>query len=318
MAENTQLATQKDVKGWLQSGQFKEAVAQALPAHMTPERFVRVALTALMKTPALAQCSQESILKVMLDLSSLGLEPDGRRAHVIPYGKTAQLIIDYKGLIELAKRSGEVESWRAELVCENDEFSWEDGKVHHRIDWKKPRGKLFAVYSHVRNKNGIEDFEVMTIEEVEAIRGRSKAANSGPWKTDFNEMAKKTVIRRHAKRLTLSPDMIEAMDKDFDRLEEPQVEMPRRASEVAAELLAMPMNGAEKDERPITQQQVKRLMALCIESGVTEDQIKDYILREYDVEHRNEINRSDYDSICEWVQDQKPPTREPGDEEVGS
>ena len=124
---------------------FKEAVRKSLPQHMTPERFVRVALTAMLKTPKLAQCSQESVFRCMLDLSSLGLEPDGRRAHLIPYGTDCTLIIDYKGLIELAKRSGEVAMWRAELVCENDEFSWTNGIVDHKINWLAPRGKVLAV-----------------------------------------------------------------------------------------------------------------------------------------------------------------------------
>lgn len=214
----------KSIKEWISGDKFREAVASSLPSHMTPERFIRVALTAMMKTPKLAQCSQASIFKVMLDLSSIGLEPDGRRAHIIPYGNIATLIIDYKGLIELAKRSGEVVNWRAELVCENDKFSWENGVVTHKIDWRKPRGKMDAVYSYVRNKDGVEDFEVMTVDQVEAIRKRSKAGNAGPWVTDFSEMAKKTVMRRHSKRLTLSPELSDALSKDGDSFDAPMVE----------------------------------------------------------------------------------------------
>ena len=204
------------IREWLSGNKFREAVASSLPSHMTADRFVRVALTAMMKTPKLADCTQASIFKVMLDLSSIGLEPDGRRAHIIPYGNVATLIIDYKGLIELAKRSGEVVNWRAEIVCENDKFGWENGIVTHKIDWRRPRGKMEAVYSHVRNKDGIDDYEVMTIDQVEGIRKRSKAASSGPWVTDFNEMAKKTVMRRHSKRLTLSPEFVDALSKDGD------------------------------------------------------------------------------------------------------
>lgn len=103
---------QKEIKELLRSEDFKLQVAAALPKHLTPDRFIRVALTAMLKTPKIAQCSQNSLFKVLLDCSSLGLEPDGRRAHIIPYGNEATLIIDYKGLIELAKRSGEVVAWR--------------------------------------------------------------------------------------------------------------------------------------------------------------------------------------------------------------
>ena len=129
------------------------------------------------------------------------------------------LIFDYKGLIELARRSGEISIFRAELVCENDDFSYNKSEVtRHIIDFKKPRGSVYAVYSYVRFTNNTEDYEVMTKEEVKAIEGRSKAKSSGPWVTDWNEMAKKTVIRRHAKRLPLSAEFRDAEDRDGDRL----------------------------------------------------------------------------------------------------
>lgn len=158
-------------------------------------------------------------MKAMLDCSSLGLEPDGRRCHLIPYGMEVQLIVDWKGLVELAKRSGEVVSWKAETVKEQDAFSWRNGEISHEINWRGDRGKLEAVYSIVRLTSGEIDTEVMTLPEVEAIRKRSKASGSGPWVTDFEEMAKKTVIRRHSKRLTLSPEFHDALDKDADKVE---------------------------------------------------------------------------------------------------
>ena len=158
-------------------------------------------------------------MKAMLDCSSLGLEPDGRRCHLIPYGTEVQLIVDWKGLVELAKRSGEVISWKAETVKENDAFDWQNGEISHSVNWRGDRGKLQAVYSIVKLTNGEIDTEVMTLPEVEAIRKRSKASGSGPWVTDFEEMAKKTVIRRHSKRLTLSPEFHDALEKDADKLD---------------------------------------------------------------------------------------------------
>ena len=208
------------MKSLINSDAVKAQIARALPQHMTPDRFLRVATTTLLRVPKLADCDQASFMQAMLDCSSLGLEPDGRRCHLIPYGKTCQLIIDYKGLIELAKRSGEVVTWKAETVKEKDSFSWENGTVSHGIDWREDRGKLQCVYSVVKLANGELDTEVMTLAEVEAIRKRSKAGNAGPWVTDFEEMAKKTVIRRHSKRLTLSPEFHDALEKDADRLDE--------------------------------------------------------------------------------------------------
>ncbi|NIQ92422.1 MAG: hypothetical protein GWN93_26955 [Deltaproteobacteria bacterium] len=216
----------KTVKDWITTDSFKDAIKKALPSHMSTERFIRIALTAFMRTPKLADCTQQSLFQVLLDLSSLGLEPDGRRAHIVPYRNknrgitNAQLIIDYKGLIELGKRSGEVKMWSAHIVCKNDFFSWDSGEVIHKVDFFSDRGAMVGAYSHVITRDDIHDYEVMTFDEVESIRKRSKSSDDGPWKTDFLEMAKKTVIRRHSKRLTLSPEFADALEKDFDRFDD--------------------------------------------------------------------------------------------------
>lgn len=153
----------------------------------------------------------------MLTCSQLGLEPDGRRAHLIPYGKTCQLIIDYKGLVELAMRSGEVSNIHADVICENDEFLCDRGQiVKHEIDYRKERGSVFAAYAICRFKDGSEKSEVMSVMEIDAIRKRSRASGSGPWVTDYNEMAKKTVFRRLSKWLPLSSEFREALEKDAD------------------------------------------------------------------------------------------------------
>ena len=108
------------VKGWIESTAFRDQVARALPKHLTPDRFLRVALTALLKTPKLATCTPESVTQCLLSCSQMGLEPDGRRAHLIPYGNACTLIIDYKGIVELAMRSGLVANLHADTVCENE------------------------------------------------------------------------------------------------------------------------------------------------------------------------------------------------------
>lgn len=212
-----------DIRSMLAGETFKRQVALALPKHMTPDRFARVALTALTRTPKLLDCTRESLLKCLMDCSQLGLEPDGRNAHLIPYENRklgiveCQMIIDWKGLVALARRSGEVAVFRAELVKREDHFEWRNGEVTHLIDWRRDRGETECVYSYVKFKDGAEDWEVMTLAEVNAIRSRSRAANAGPWVTDFDEMAKKTAIRRHSKRLTLSPEFRDALEKDGDQ-----------------------------------------------------------------------------------------------------
>jgi|GEM_PF-983535 len=239
-------AKPKTIRDLIASDAAKKQFAQALPSFLTPERFVRVALTMINKVPKLAECTQESLVSCLLDCASLGIEPDGRRAHLIPFrdnksGTTkCTLIIDYKGYIELARRSGELALWRAELVCEHDEFEYDKGAVtKHKIDFRNARGEVYAVYSYVRFKDGCEDYEVMTRDEVEGIRKRSRAGQAGPWVTDWTEMAKKTAIRRHSKRLPLSAEFREAIEKDADTLDLERTDyVTRPAGQTATQALA--------------------------------------------------------------------------------
>jgi recombination protein RecT len=209
------------LKQTLTSEAMREQFAKALPSHLSPERFIRIALTALTRTPKLADCTQASLMRCLLDLSALGLEPDGRLAHLIPYGKDCTLIIDYKGMVDLARRSGV--TIRAEVVCEHDEFDWVNGEVTHKVNWRKPRGEVQAVYAEGKTKDGEVQTATMTREEVDAIRKRSKSGGNGPWVTDWAEMAKKTAVRRLAKMLPLSPEFRDALDKDDDKLAERDV-----------------------------------------------------------------------------------------------
>jgi recombination protein RecT len=211
------------LRSLLNSDQVKAEIGRALPEHLTADRFVRVALTALTRTPKLADCSRESFMRCMMDCSALGIEPDGRRAHLIPYGKECQLILDYKGLIELARRSGDIASIRAELVCEADEFGWRNGEITHEVNWRAARGDIQAVYAIATLRSGETQSAVLTRDEVDAIRKRSRAGSSGPWVSDYGEMAKKTAVRRLCKMLPLSVELADAMERDDDRLTERNV-----------------------------------------------------------------------------------------------
>lgn len=225
------LAKPSEIRGMLTDEKFKSAIAAALPQHLTPQRFVRIALTAITRTPKLLECDKESVMKCLLQLSQFGLEPDGRLAHLIPFWNSqrktfeCQCIIDYKGLVDLAMRSGKVAYVFADKVCENDEFEWDKGQVKkHVVDFKNDRGKAYAYYALVRNKDGTESARAMTKAEVDAIRARSRAKDSGPWVSDYNEMAKKTVFRNLSKWLQLSPEYRDALEADADALEETRFE----------------------------------------------------------------------------------------------
>lgn len=208
----------RDIRALIQSDGVKSQLAMVLPKHMTADRMARVACTAVLKTPKLMDCKPESLLQALMLCSQAGLEPDGRNAHLIPYGDQVQVIFDYKGLVALAERNG-VESIYADKVCENDEFdAWvEEGskKLRHRVNWKAARGAAYAYYASCR-RNGRLDYEVMTKDDVDAIRKRSRASGGGPWVTDYDEMAKKTVLRRMSKRWDISPEMSDALNSDAD------------------------------------------------------------------------------------------------------
>jgi recombination protein RecT len=229
---STALAKPEGIRAIISGDRFKGEIAKALPRHLTPDRFLRIALTAITKTPKLADCTPESLCACLITLSSLGIEPDGRRAHLIPYGTTCTLIVDYKGLAELVLRSGDVSRLHADVVCENDEFAYDLGAIRqHKIDFRKPRGEAYAAYALAEMKSGQIAVAVMSKDEIEGIRKRSKSGNSGPWVTDWNEMAKKTAFRRLSKWLPLSPEIRDATEEgDDDQLTEVNVTPTARFS----------------------------------------------------------------------------------------
>jgi len=211
------------IKHHLLSDEMQTQIARALPEHMRADRMTRIALTAMTRTPKLQDCTPESFFRCLLDLSSWGLEPDGRRAHLIPYGKECTLILDYKGIVELCYRSGTVHNIHADVVREGDAFEVSLGKVTTHTPWAflpkderaKDAGDIIAAYCIVEMKDATK-FEVMTRDEIDTIKKRSRAGSSGPWVTDFAEMAKKTVFRRASKWLPISSEVVEAFDRDFD------------------------------------------------------------------------------------------------------
>lgn len=217
-------SSKKTFQEWVSNDAFKAQLAAALPKHCTPDRFIRVLLTAAMRTPLLLECTQESLFKCVLDCAAAGLEIDGRRAHLIPFRNNdkrtveATLIIDYKGLVELAMRSGTVSSIHADTVCDKDFFEADTGRVTHKVNYREPRGKAYAAYCIIRFRDGGDKTEVMDREEIESVRERSKAKNAGPWKTDPGEMWKKTVARRALKWVSLSPEIREHIERDDEPL----------------------------------------------------------------------------------------------------
>lgn len=197
----------------------KEGLQQALPKHMTAERMIRVAMTVIQKTPKLMDCDKRSLIGAIVEASQLGLEPDGvlGHAYLVPYGNICQLIPGYKGLIDLSRRSGTIKTIEARIVYEKDEFDYSYGlnpKCEHRPSRLPDPGKAIYVYAIGHLLNGGVQYEVMTVREVEAIRSRSRASKNGPWVTDWEAMAKKTVLRRLCKLLPVSVETQRAIAID--------------------------------------------------------------------------------------------------------
>jgi len=199
-------------------------IKKALPNTITPERFTRIVLSAISNNKDLQACTPQSFLAGMMNAAQLGLEPNTPigQAYLIPrrnHGTLeAQFMIGYKGLIDLAYRSGQVKTIYAEAVHENDEFEYELGlepKLKH-IPAMKDRGEVIYYYAVFKLINGGEGFKVMSKEDVEKIRLRSPSANAGfsPWKTDYDAMAKKTVIRQVLKYAPLSTDIMRKISED--------------------------------------------------------------------------------------------------------
>ena len=200
-------------------------IKKALPTVITPERFTRMVLSALSTNPKLGECTPKSFLAAMMAAAQLGLEPNTPlgQAYLLPYNNKGtmevQFQLGYKGLIDLAYRSGEVQIVQAHIVYENDRFEFEyglDPKLVH-VPADKDRGNPVKVYAMFRTKTGGSGFDVMSIEEVRAHAAKySKAYGSSysPWKTNFEEMAKKTVLKRVLKYAPLKSDFVRELAQD--------------------------------------------------------------------------------------------------------
>lgn len=219
---NNQLATSNGDMATLKNymKRLQPSIAAVLPKHMTAERMIKIVQVAASTNNALLKCSLSSIASCVVTSSQMGLEPNTplHHAYIIPYGTTATLIIGYQGLIELARRSGNISKIEAVAVHEGDVFKYTRGLhpdiIHEPNMELPPKPYLKAVYAVATLTDGSQQFEVMSRAEAEAIRGRSKAGKNGPWVTDYEEMAKKTVVRRLCKMLPMSIELANAVSVD--------------------------------------------------------------------------------------------------------
>ena len=216
-------AEKKTMQAYIKA--MEPAIKKALPSVITPERFTRMVLSALSSTPKLAECSPQSFLAAMMTAAQLGVEPNTAlgQAYLLPYRNHGQMEcqfqLGYKGLIDLAYRSGEVSVIQAHTVYENDVFEYElgmDPKLRH-VPAKADRGEAVAYYAMFKTKDGGYGFEVMSVDDVQRHAQRySKSYGSGssPWRSNFDEMAKKTVLKRALKYAPMKSDFVRGVAQD--------------------------------------------------------------------------------------------------------
>ena len=201
-------------------------IKKALPSVLTPERFTRIVLSALSTNPKLQQTTPQSFLGAMMTAAQLGLEPNTPlgQAYLIPYKNKGilecQFQLGYKGLIDLAYRSGQISVIQAHTVYANDEFEYELGlepKLRHVPCKNADKGEPVWFYGMFKTKDGGFGFEVMSVEDVRHFAKKySKAYSSSysPWTTNFEEMAKKTVLKRALKYAPLKTEFVRGLSAD--------------------------------------------------------------------------------------------------------
>lgn len=194
--------------------QFKAA----LPAHITVEKFTRVAMTAIQNNPDLAGADRSSLFGSIVRLAQDGLLPDGREAAIVMFGQKAQAMPMIAGILKKLRQSGEIAKVSAQVVHENDTFAYtlgfDEDVTHATPPLSEPRGKAIGAYATAVLKDGSRLLEVMSLEEIEKVRSVSRAKGNGPWVTWWGEMARKTVLRRLSKRLPMSTDLEDAFERD--------------------------------------------------------------------------------------------------------
>lgn len=221
-------------------------IKKALPSVITPERFTRMALSALNTTPKLAECTQMSFLAALMNAAQLGLEPNTPlgQAYLIPYNNKGKLEcqfqIGYKGMIDLAYRSDSVQTVMAEAVYEKDLFEYELGlntKIVHKPVLRE-RGEVIAFYAIFKLNNGGYGFSVMSKEDMDQYArqySKSFGSSSSPWKNNYESMAKKTVIKQALKYAPIKVDFQKAMSLDESIKSELSVDMSEVKDDLVVE-----------------------------------------------------------------------------------
>lgn len=230
----------------IQLQKMRPNLAASLPSHISPEKFERVALTAVQINPQLLTADQHSLFLACQRAAADGLLPDGREGALVMFKDKVQWMPMVAGLMKLARNSGEISAINAHVVYEGEKFAvvlGDDERIEHERDMGAvDAAKPIAVYAVAKLKNGETVREVMTWKQIMKRRAVSRTRDGGPWSSWTEEMARKTAIRALAKRLPFDTDRdgdqrtqsaIERVDEDSTIegvAETPENHVPAHAS----------------------------------------------------------------------------------------
>lgn len=252
-----------------QMGNLAPELKAALPAHVTVEKFTRVAMTAIQNTPDLLQADRRSLFGAVVRLAQDGLLPDGREAALVIFNtkagnewiKKVQAMPMIAGVLKKIRQSGEVAKISAQVVYANDRFEisygFDEDVTHVPPQLGQARGDAVGAYATAVLKDGTKLLEVMDLEQIAKVRAVSRSGDKGPWKDWWEEMARKTVMRRLSKRLPMSTDL-----EDFIQRDETLAAEFKPVEEVKPLSAAMLIEQASDDTPPhiSTVEQIERMI----------------------------------------------------------
>lgn len=193
-----------------------EKITDALPKDFNRNRFVQNCLALCNDKPELAKINRANVVSGLIKGAVLGLDFYRKECYLIPYGSSVQFQTDYKGDIKVVKRwsTRPIKDIYAKVVREGDEFTEKIIDGQPSLDFKPVPfngGQIVGAFAVVLYEDGGMEYETMSTKDIENVRrSYSKAANSKAWQSSWDEMAKKTVLRRLTKHISVDIDNAEA------------------------------------------------------------------------------------------------------------
>ena len=311
------VATRPPVKSvWDFFESRKAEIARVLPKHVSTDRMIQV-MTFMIKSNAnIANASANSLIAAVIQAAQCGLDPALNQCYFVPFNnkgeKQVQFIIGYKGYVEMMNRSKKAALLATECVYENDSFRYALGlnPVLEHTPTAGERGAFQGVYAIGKNIVANEKvFVYLTKEDVDKIRASSKGGESeySPWNKWYEEMAKKSSVRRLTKLLPLSVDEQKQYSADEttkidiapDMTMVPDITIYDDSPEEPLEIETV------QDSDLISEAQRKRMFAIQKKQNISDEAFKAYLLENFGLETRSKVTKSQYVDISIWLEGDK-------------